>query len=266
MRLILLIIGIIIIVAIVWDGIRRNRRLRQAQQRQRQQTLADAEQKLAQEKQKKTKKSEPKSVADDVQLSLFDTKPNDTTEATVAEKPDESHSTQQLADEFIEEEVEPVAQNLGAQSASESQSVELTPTVNNGVVSVYVMAKADDVFAGQKIVKALLAIGCCYGQHKAFHRHVRTDGRGPIYFSVVSAVKPGVFDINRMRDFTTIGLGFFMQLHDQQDADKVFALMLDGAKQVAELLDGQVCDSERQALTDEQLAGYRLSLASSNLT
>ena len=90
-----------------------------------------------------------------------------------------------------------------------------------------------------------------------FHCHEEAAGKGPICFSVSNMLKPGVFDIDRMAEFSTSGLIFFMTLPGPQDMMAAFEKMLETARGVAENLGGDVLDESRSATTRQTLEHMR---------
>ncbi len=99
--------------------------------------------------------------------------------------------------------------------------------------------------------------GLEFGDMGIYHRLV--DGKrelGPI-FSVANMLKPGNFDLARLDALLTPGLSFFMTLPAPIPALDAWDAMLPTAQRLAELLDGQVLDEERNALGRQRVAHIR---------
>jgi cell division protein ZipA len=125
------------------------------------------------------------------------------------------------------------------------------------IVSLFVMAREGSAFNGPDLIVAAEKAGLEYGDMGIYHRLV--DGRreaGPI-FSVANMVKPGSFDLTRLDALLTPGLSFFMTLPGPVSALDAWDAMLPTAQRLAELLDGQVLDEERNALGRQRIAHIR---------
>jgi cell division protein ZipA len=130
-----------------------------------------------------------------------------------------------------------------------------------GVPSVYVlhvMANADQCFKGYELLQALLSQGLRFGEMDIFHRYQETNGKGPILFSLTSAVEPGTFDIHNMGNYSCPGLTLFLQSsgHTQVDSER-FETMLKVAQNIARELDGTCLTSKRESLTEMAINQYR---------
>jgi len=125
------------------------------------------------------------------------------------------------------------------------------------VFMLNVMARDREGFRGEDILHILLACDLRFGDMNFFHRHEFEAGRGAIQFSVANMMQPGVFDIDRMGDFNTPGLVFFLTLPGPEDMMKAFDYMLETAQAVARNLDGDVLDESRSALSKQSLEHCR---------
>ena len=125
------------------------------------------------------------------------------------------------------------------------------------IVTLFVMARDGGVFNGADLIVAAEKAGLEYGHLGIYHRLV--DGKreqGPI-FSVANMLKPGNFDLTRLDALRTPGLSFFMTLPGPLSALDAWDAMLPTAQRLAELLDGQVLDEERNALGRQRIAHIR---------
>jgi cell division protein ZipA len=125
------------------------------------------------------------------------------------------------------------------------------------VFMLNVLARDREGFRGEDILHILLACDLRFGDMNFFHRHEFEAGRGAIQFSVANMMKPGVFDIDRMGDFNTPGLVFFLTLPGPEDMMKAFDYMLETAQAVARNLDGDVLDESRSVLSKQSLEHCR---------
>jgi cell division protein ZipA len=125
------------------------------------------------------------------------------------------------------------------------------------IVTLFVMARDGGVFDGANLIVAAEKAGLEYGHLGIYHRLL--DGKreqGPI-FSVANMLKPGNFDLTRLDELRTPGLSFFMTLPGPLPALDAWDAMLPTAQRLAELLDGQVLDEERNALGRQRIAHIR---------
>ncbi len=125
------------------------------------------------------------------------------------------------------------------------------------IVTLFVVAREGNVFNGADLIVAAEKAGLEFGDMGIYHRLV--DGKrelGPI-FSVANMLKPGNFDLTRLDALLTPGLSFFMTLPAPIPALDAWDTMLPTAQRLAELLDGQVLDEERNALGRQRVAHIR---------
>jgi cell division protein ZipA len=125
------------------------------------------------------------------------------------------------------------------------------------IVTLFVVAREGSVFHGPDLIVAAEKAGLEFGDMGIYHRLL--DGKreqGPI-FSVANMLKPGNFDLTRLEALRTPGLSFFMTLPAPIPALDAWDAMLPTAQRLAELLDGQVLDEERNALGRQRIAHIR---------
>ena len=125
------------------------------------------------------------------------------------------------------------------------------------IVTLFVVAREGAVFLGPDLIVAAEKAGLEFGDMGIYHRLL--DGKrehGPI-FSVANMLKPGNFDLSRLDTLRTPGLSFFMTLPAPIPALDAWDAMLPTAQRLAELLDGQVLDEERNALGRQRIAHIR---------
>ncbi len=125
------------------------------------------------------------------------------------------------------------------------------------IVTLFVVAREGGHFNGTDLVVATEKAGLEFGDMGVYHRLV--DGKrelGPI-FSVANMLKPGNFELSRLDMLQTPGVSFFMTLPAPIPALDAWDAMLPTAQRLAELLDGQVLDEERNALGRQGIAHIR---------
>ena len=125
------------------------------------------------------------------------------------------------------------------------------------IVTLFVAARAGELIHGPDLVVAAEKAGLTFGDMGIFHRLV--SGRpeaGPI-FSMANMIKPGSFDMRHIEEMHTPGVSFFMALPGPLPALDAWDAMLPTAQRLAELLDGNVLDEERNALGRQRVAHLR---------
>lgn len=129
-------------------------------------------------------------------------------------------------------------------------------TPSQEVLVLNVKAPAHKPIPGAALLPSLLTLGFKFGEQDIFHRHVNSNGKGPVLFSLANMFKPGVFDIDNMETFSTQGLSLFMILPIEGDPHQVFNMMHNAARKLADEFDAQVLDGRRSVLTKQSLQQY----------
>lgn len=166
----------------------------------------------------------------------------------------ESMSTQnesvgQQQQMFAEDVDDSVAQSRAV--AGDDSGEDITDVVVINVVA------SNEPLQGQRLLKYLVSAGLRYGEMKIFHRHVQASGQGPIIFSMANMVKPGIFELEKMDEFTTPGLSFFLSLPGPKDSVGAFDTMVSTCEKLAHQLDCELRDENQSALTQQTIQHYR---------
>ncbi|MFA7552859.1 MAG: cell division protein ZipA [Spongiibacteraceae bacterium] len=127
------------------------------------------------------------------------------------------------------------------------------------VIVINVVAK-NKPFNGPDLLHILLACDLRFGEMNIFHRYERANGGGAMQFSVANSVEPGFFDLNKIDDFTTRGVCFFMSVPGPKESLQAFEYMVETAKCVATNLGGDLLDDSRSAMTSQTLEHCRQRL------
>lgn len=128
------------------------------------------------------------------------------------------------------------------------------------VVINLVASPEGEQFAGPELVHALEAAGMHYGEHEIFHRSLDTHSSPRVLFSAANILEPGWFDLERIAEFNTPGIAFFMRLPGPYDGLATFEQMLATARAVAERLGGHLLDGRRCDLTHQSVEHIREDL------
>lgn len=131
------------------------------------------------------------------------------------------------------------------------------PAPPSDVLVINVMARENRVFRGDDLLEALITAGLKFGDMQIFHKRLRGDSKGPIVFSVANILNPGVFDLNRMDEFQTVGISLFLGLPAPMSSQEAFNLMLDTAQHLKSQLDGEMRDDSRNVMTKQTIEHYR---------
>ncbi|WP_100657137.1 cell division protein ZipA [Alteromonas flava] len=143
------------------------------------------------------------------------------------------------------------------QKIEATQSVESSsPAPEQEVLVLNVRAPQGEEIPGAALLPMLLTLGFKFGDQDIFHRHVNSNGKGPVLFSLANMFKPGVFDIDNLENFTTQGVSLFMILPIEGDPHQVFNMMHNAARKLADEFAGQILDGRRSVLTKQGLQQY----------
>lgn len=113
------------------------------------------------------------------------------------------------------------------------------------LITLFVAEGDGGAIAGEKLHAALQAEGLEYGAHRVYHRmHEKAS-----VFSVTNLVKPGHLDPAEAAGFSTPGIAMFMALPGPQRAVSAVHDMLVTAGRLADELDAQVYNGQRQPMT-----------------
>lgn len=150
-----------------------------------------------------------------------------------------------------------IGANVDKTPAQDDSPGLLPRDVDPEVFMLNVVARSPQGFRGEDILHILLACDLRFGDMNFFHRHEFEAGRGAIQFSVANMMQPGVFDIDNMAEFNTPGLVFFVTLPGPEDMMKAFDYMLETAQAVSRNLGGDVLDESRSVITKQTLEHCR---------
>jgi cell division protein ZipA len=124
------------------------------------------------------------------------------------------------------------------------------------VLVLNVKSADDNPIPGSALLPMLLTLGFKFGDQDIFHRHVNSNGKGPVLFSLANMFKPGNFDIDNLENFTTGGISLFMILPIEGEPHQVFNMMHNAARKIAEEFSAQIYDGRRTLLTKQSLQQY----------
>ncbi|WP_409280866.1 cell division protein ZipA [Pseudomonas defluvii] len=143
--------------------------------------------------------------------------------------------------------------NTGFGAANEGK--ELPPVEEVLVISV--ISRDEGGFKGPALLQNILESGLRFGEMDIFHRHESMAGNGEVLFSMANAVKPGVFDLDDIDHFSTRAVSFFLGLPGPRHPKQAFDVMVAAARKLAHELNGELKDDQRSVMTAQTIEHYR---------
>ncbi len=138
------------------------------------------------------------------------------------------------------------------------RTVKVAPAADfERIVTLFVTVREGGIIRGPDLVVAAEKAGLEFGELGIYHRLIDGKPDSPPVFSVASMVKPGSFDLANLDRVETPGLTLFMTLPGPLSALDMWDTMLPTAQRLAELLDAQVLDEQRNALGRQGIAHIR---------
>ena len=193
----------------------------------------------------------------DVQLDLQPTVP------MLMESVDLGEAADVPIDELVETAASQPDVSIGEVSPESSTAKQTSPSsspsnsdIDEEVVVINLVAK-DEPFKGPDLLHILLACDLRFGEMDIFHRHEKSNGSGSVQFSMANSVEPGIFNLDKIDNFTTPGVCFFMSVPGPEQAIKAFDCMVETAQCLASNLNGEMLDESRSAMTRQTLEHCR---------
>ncbi|GAB1618732.1 cell division protein ZipA [Pseudomonas kermanshahensis] len=140
-------------------------------------------------------------------------------------------------------------------SSSNNTVKELPPAEEVLVISV--ISRDEGGFKGPALLQNILESGLRFGEMDIFHRHESMAGHGEVLFSMANAVKPGIFDLDDIDHFSTRAVSFFLGLPGPRHPKQAFDVMVAAARKLAHELNGELKDDQRSVLTAQTIEHYR---------
>ncbi len=144
---------------------------------------------------------------------------------------------------------------FSATSNTSNAHKELPPVEEVLVISV--ISRDEGGFKGPALLQNILESGLRFGEMDIFHRHESMAGNGEVLFSMANAVKPGVFDLDDIDHFSTRAVSFFLGLPGPRHPKQAFDVMVAAARKLAHELNGELKDDQRSVMTAQTIEHYR---------
>ncbi|TBU97940.1 cell division protein ZipA [Stutzerimonas kirkiae] len=125
------------------------------------------------------------------------------------------------------------------------------------VLVINVICRDSGGFRGPALLQNILESGLRFGEMDIFHRHESMAGNGEVLFSMANAVKPGTFDLDDIDHFTTPAVSFFLGLPGPRHPKQAFDVMVAAARKLSQELNGELKDDQRSVLTAQTIEHYR---------
>lgn len=229
-RLVILVIGLIFIALIIWDGLRRQR------QTHRQQAFDDTD----------------SESSDDVTHQPSEQDASESTE--IQEKVD-------LPDFEVKADSQSLEQVIDSSDGhdKQAQSANHYPPL----VICHLIAHSKQYFGGFSLLHVLLEHGFQYGDMGIFHYYAPHRQDSKKLFSLAAATSTGDFPISDMASFHCSGLIIFMYPSQHQHPSQVFDDMVRVTEQLAQALNADLkIGRDQQEWTEDNLAYWYQQLLS----
>jgi len=172
--------------------------------------------------------------------------------------PDFDDAVQEFAlntNEIDEDETETGVNHFDLYADDKKSVATKEPLINpqQDVFIFNVVAKEGTKILGHELLQFFVTAGFRFGERSIFHRHLHSDGTGPILFSIANMVEPGVFDPDQMARFVCGGVSFFVVAPNPEiNIKDAFDMMLTAVEQMTEEFDCVVLNAHRLPLTEQQ--------------
>lgn len=125
------------------------------------------------------------------------------------------------------------------------------------VLIINVVSQDPEGFKGPALLQNILESGLRFGEMEIFHRHESMTGNGERYFSMANGVKPGTFDLDDIDHFSTRAVSFFLGLPGPKHPKRAFDVMLSAARKLSNELNGELLDDQHSVMTAQTIEHYR---------
>ncbi|MFI8483125.1 cell division protein ZipA [Pseudomonas sp. NPDC078700] len=159
------------------------------------------------------------------------------------------------ADEPVPTLLNPVDDAPNSAQAHKTHGGEQAPV--DEVLVINVISRDDNGFKGPALLQNILESGLRFGEMDIFHRHESMAGNGEVLFSMANALKPGTFDLDDIEGFSTRAVSFFLGLPGPRHPKQAFDVMVAAARKLAHELNGELKDDQRSVMTAQTIEHYR---------
>lgn len=164
-------------------------------------------------------------------------------------------AAEKTGEKIVEKPLEKSGKAADKAPAAKAEPRELPPF--DEVLVINVVARDPNGFKGAALVQSILESGLRFGDMDIFHRHESMTGNGEVLFSMANGVKPGTFDLEDLDHFSTRAVSFFLGLPGPRHPKQAFDLMVAAARKLSHELDGELKDEQRSVMTAQTIEHYR---------
>lgn len=159
------------------------------------------------------------------------------------------------------EDEEPATASARASSAASGAAAASEPAPVDEVLVIHVVSRSEEGFPGAALLQSIMESGLRFGDMDIFHRHESMTGYGDVLFSMANALKPGTFDPDALETGHVRAVSFFMGLPGPRHPKQALDLMIAAARKVGQELGGDLKDEHRSVLTAQTIEHYRQRIA-----
>jgi cell division protein ZipA len=251
LRIALILLGIVFVALIVWDGYRKKRQADEKSDEFNQDSLDDMMASRDSGGYDFTGVGLTRTLGNGFKDEL--TSDDRFSESTVYDEP----MIASRDDDFISKETfnVDIDASPGDDKVKRSQD-NIEQVIPDLIITMSLIARSENGFVGEKLLHCMLSRGLRFGKMDIFHRHKNTSGEGPVQFSLANALSPGTFDLDDMGSFQTKAVSMFMIIPGPKEPLKSYQMMLDTAQHLAKELDGQLVDDSKSVLTQQTIQHF----------
>lgn len=133
-------------------------------------------------------------------------------------------------------------------------SEQIAPDGEELFVAITINGRDERRFTGESILQAVETIGLEYGPDDLFYYKIKDSTDTSVgLLGLANIMEPGTFEPERMRTFDSPGLVLFLQLPAPIEARDAFDKLIYVGKELAQCLDGDLCDENRSVLTNQMI-------------
>ena len=127
------------------------------------------------------------------------------------------------------------------------------PEFATKIITLHVVAPKNTLIDGAQLLDVFDRRGYHFGDMNIFH----SMHNGTTVFSIAKMVEPGFFDIDDIESFVTPGITLILQLPGPVSADVSFEVLISEAFEMANELNANVLDGDRNTMSKQTLQHMR---------
>ena len=147
--------------------------------------------------------------------------------------------------------------DLDFEDAPEPEPIPLSA---KDLITVHIISRDPSGFKWADLSKALGNANLHIGKNKIFYRYENDNGTGDPLFSLAKAVEPGYFEVDDSKPKPVPGVTLIMLPSTLKNPTLALDKLIRAAKQISFVLNGELLDHTRAALTLMTIDKYREQL------